>query len=283
VLITSIVHDHVNVYPTMASYEAAFAGLIDALPAEALLVCADAYEPLHRLTRGRSVVWYGLAPCAGYWADHIEVAETTRFDLVTPGGDRIALATEMLGLHNIENIVGAAALLLERGAVDAESLRVGVARFRGVARRLDKKTRASRVPAYEGFGSSYEKARSAIEAIQLHFPSRPAVVVFEPHTFSWRDAAALDWYDRVFEGVARVIILAPPSHGAETHAQLTQDEILSRVRAAGVEAIGVLNGAEALAELQAFLKGDEVVLLLSSGPLDGLAVTAPVMLDARFS
>jgi len=282
-LITSIVHDHVNVYPTMASYEAAFAGLIDALPAEALLVAADAYEPLHRLTRGRSVVWYGLAPCAGYWADHIEVAETTRFDLVTPGGDRIALATEMLGLHNIENIVGAAALLLERGAVDAESLRVGVARFRGVARRLDKKTRASRVPAYEGFGSSYEKARSAIEAIQLHFPSRPAVVVFEPHTFSWRDAAALDWYDRVFEGVARVIILAPPSHGAETQAQLTQDEILSRVRAAGVEAIGVLNGAEALAELQAFLKGDEVVLLLSSGPLDGLAVTAPVMLDARFS
>jgi len=283
VLISSIVHDHVNVYPTMASYEAAFAGLIDALPAEALLVCADAYEPLHRLTRGRSVVWYGLTPCDGYWADNIEVGETTRFDLVTPAGARIPLATEMLGLHNIENIVGAAALLLERGAVDAESLRAGVARFRGVARRLDKKTRASRVPAYEGFGSSYEKARSAIEAIQLHFPGRPAVVVFEPHTFSWRDAAALAWYDRVFEGVARVIILAPPSHGAETHAQLTQDQILTRVRAAGVAASGVASGAEALATLEASLTGHEVVLLLSSGPLDGLAVTVPVMLDARFS
>jgi UDP-N-acetylmuramate: L-alanyl-gamma-D-glutamyl-meso-diaminopimelate ligase len=282
-LISSIVHDHVNVYPTMASYEAAFAGLIAALPAEALLVCADAYEPLHRLTRGRSVVWYGLAPCAGYWADNIAVGETTRFDLVAPGGARIPLATEMLGLHNIENIVGAAALLLERGAVDAASLGAGVARFRGVARRLDKKTRASRVPAYEGFGSSYEKARSAIEAIQLHFPGRPAVVVFEPHTFSWRDAAALAWYDHVFAGVARVIVLQPPSHGAETHAQLTQDQILTRVRAAGVAATGVASGAEALAVLEAGLIGDEVVLLLSSGPLDGLAVTVPAMLDARFS
>jgi len=283
VLISSIVHDHVNVYPTMASYEAAFAGLIDALPAEALLVCADAYEPLHRLTRGRTVVWYGLTPCAGYWADNIEVGETTRFDLVTPDRAHIPLATEMLGLHNIENIVGAAALLLERGAIDQESLRAGVARFRGVARRLDKKTRASRVPAYEGFGSSYEKARSAIEAIQLHFPGRLAVVVFEPHTFSWRNAAALAWYDHVFEGVARVILLAPPSHGAEGHAQLTQDEILARVRAAGVAATGVASGAEALAALEASLTGDEVVLLLSSGPLDGLAVTVPVMLDARFS
>jgi len=281
-LISSIIHDHVNVYPTMASYEAAFAGLIEALPAEALLVCADAYEPLHRLTRGRSVVWYGLTPCDGYWADNIEVGETTRFDLVTPAGARIPLATEMLGLHNIENIVGAAALLLERGAVDAESLRAGVARFRGVARRLDKKTRASRVPAYEGFGSSYEKARSAIEAIQLHFPGRPAVVVFEPHTFSWRGIEALGWYDTVFEDVARVLVLPPPEHGAATHNQLTLAEIVARIAGAGVAAEAAADGAAVLASLERSLVGDEVILLLSSGPLDGLAASLPAWLDQNF-
>jgi len=82
--------------------------------------------------------------------------------------------------------------------------------------------------------------------------------------------------------VARVLILSPPAHGADGHAQLTQDQILSRVRAAGVEAAGVTSGAEALADLKRTLSGDEVVLLLSSGPLDGLAVSAPAMLDARF-
>ena len=116
----------------------------------------------------------------------------TTFDLITPAGDRIPLRTELLGLHNIENIVGAAAFLLERGEIDVDSLQRGVAKFRGVARRLDKKTTVSRVPVYEGFGSSYEKARSAIEAILLHFPGRPAVVVFEPHTFSWRNQGALN-------------------------------------------------------------------------------------------
>jgi UDP-N-acetylmuramate: L-alanyl-gamma-D-glutamyl-meso-diaminopimelate ligase len=281
-LISSIVHDHVNVYPTMADYEATFASLIGRLREDGLLVCAKAYEPLHRLTRGRSVVWYGLEPGDGYWADRIEVGEVTRFDLVTPSGERIALGTELLGLHNIENIVGAAALLLERGAVDAKAVQAAVGKFRGVARRLDKKTRRSRIPAYEGFGSSYEKARSAIEAIRLHFPHRPAVVVFEPHTFSWRNAGALAWYDHVFEGAARVLVLAPPAHGADGHAQLSQDEILARIRAAGVAATGVASASETLADLGGSLTGAEVVLLLSSGPLDGLAASLPAMLDARF-
>ncbi len=281
-LISSLIHDHVNVFPTMAAYEAPFAELIDLLPRDGLLVCADGFEGLHRLTAGRQVVWYGMERCPGYWADKVEIGETTRFDLVTPADRRIPLETPLLGLHNIENIVGAAALLLERGAIDEGALRRGVARFRGVARRLDKKTQASRVPAYEGFGSSYEKARSAIEAILLHFPGRPAVVVFEPHTFSWRNEAALDWYDTVFEGVSRVLLLAPPHHGAEGHAQVDQGAILERIRAAGVPALGVAGAQEALADLKGSLTGEEVVLLLSSGPLDGLATSLPRLLEETF-
>ncbi len=281
-LISSLVHDHVNVFPTMADYEAPFAELIGLLPPGALMVCAEGFEPLRRLTSGRTVVWYGLERGRGYWADDVRIGETTRFDLVTPGGARVALETQLLGRHNIENIVGAAAMLLEHGAIDEAALRRGVTRFRGVARRLDKKTRRSRVPVYEGFGSSFEKARSAIEAILLHFPGRPAVVVFEPHTFSWRNAGALAWYDTVFSGVSRVLLLAPPEHGAEGHAQLSQAEILTRIRAAGVTAAGVESGAQALAALEAGLVGDEVVLLLSSGPLDGLAASLPPRLDERF-
>ncbi len=282
VLISSLIHDHLNAFPTIQSYEAAFAGLIALLPREALLVCAHGFEALHRLTAGRTVVWYGLAPCPGYHADRVEIGEISRFDLITPRGRRIALETELLGVHNIENIVGAAALLLERGDIDATALQRGVRRFRGVERRLDKKTTRSSVPAYEGFGSSYEKARSAIEAIALHFPGRPAVVVFEPHTFSWRNIESLSWYDTVFAGVARVLLLPPPEHGAERHRQLTQEEILQRIRDAGVAARGFAGGAEVLADLESSLGGDEVVLLLSSGPLDGLARSAPSMLEARF-
>ncbi len=283
VLISSLVHDHINVFPTFESYVAPFRELVALTPRDGLLVCARAHAELHAITEGRAVVWYGLEPGPGYYAEDIVIGEITRFVLVTPSGARIPLATELLGLHNIENIVGAAALLLERGLVDADGLTRGVARFRGVARRLDKKTSVSRVPAYEGFGSSYEKARSAIEAISLHFPDRPMVTVFEPHTFSWRNREALAWYDTVFEGVSRVLLLPPPGHGAASHHQLSQSEIGERVRAAGVRCEAMADGAQVLAELKATLKGDEVVLLLSSGPLDGLAETAPKLLDELFA
>ena len=282
-LISSLIHDHVNVFPTIQSYEAPFAQLIADLPADALLVCAHAFAALHRLTHGRTVVWYGVERCPGYWADAVEIGEITRFDLVTPAGDRVALETELLGLHNIENIVGAAALLLERGDVDIAGLQRGVRKFRGVARRLDKKTTTSRVPVYEGFGSSYEKARSAIDAIILHFPGRPVVVVFEPHTFSWRNAEALPWYGTVFDGVARVLLLPPPDHGASGHAQLSQGDIAARVAAAGIDVRAMTDGAKCLSVLLDSLVGDEVVLLLSSGPLDGLAQILPPRFDAEFS
>lgn len=281
VLISSLVHDHLNVFPTMESYEAPFAELLGLTPQDGLLVCADAYPVLHRLTEGRRVVWYGLKPCEGYYAEDVTPGEVTRFVLRTPGGARIPIETELLGLHNVENIVGAAALLLELGLIDAAALQRGARRFRGVARRLDKKTTTSRVPAYEGFGSSYEKARSAIEAIVLHFPGRPQVVVFEPHALSWSDREALPWYDTVFAGVSRVLLLPPPAH-ATGEGKVGQAEIAARIAAAGVPATPVAGREAVLADLETTLAGNEVVLLLSSGPLDGLAEAAPAMLEARF-
>jgi UDP-N-acetylmuramate: L-alanyl-gamma-D-glutamyl-meso-diaminopimelate ligase len=282
-LLTSLVHDHMNVFPTMADYEAPFAELIERLPADALMVAAHDFEPIHRLAAGRSVVWYGADACPGYHADNMRVGEVTSFDLVTPAGRVIPLETPLLGRHNIENIVGAAAFLLERSAIDTGALARGVRSFRGLERRLDRKTRTSSAPVYEGFGSSYEKARSAIEAVRLHFPGRRLIVVFEPHTFSWRNREALAWYDTVFDGVDQVILLPPPGHGAASHDQLDQATILERVRAAGLRAQAVSGDpSAALSAAEAAVTVDSVVLLLSSGPLAGLAQALPPRLDARF-
>ncbi|MBS0361577.1 MAG: hypothetical protein JSR98_09365, partial [Proteobacteria bacterium] len=240
VLLTSLVHDHVNVFPTFADYEAPFRDLLRLLPADGLLVARE--HPAIRAIAGEAasrIVWYDTHPnphgrCDGWWADEVVVGGTTRFVLVRPDGGRLALSTTLLGAHNIENIVGVSAYLLERGLVSETQLAGAVASFAGIRRRLDRLTTRSAVPVIEGFGSSYEKARSAIEALLLHYPHRPLVVVFEPHTFSWRSADALSWYDTVFGGVAQVLMMPPPNHGAASHHQSTQADILARTAAAGV-------------------------------------------------
>jgi UDP-N-acetylmuramate: L-alanyl-gamma-D-glutamyl-meso-diaminopimelate ligase len=280
-LLTSLVHDHVNVFPTFAEYEAPFLRLLEGLPEGGLAVLRDhpAVRSASARTRAR-IVWYGGGE--GGWRAQDEVfGEVSRFVLVAPDGTRTAMTTGLLGAHNIENIVGVSALLLEAGLVDREDLVRAVACFEGIRRRLDRLTRTSRIPVIEGFGSSWEKARSAIDALRLHFPDRKLVVVFEPHTFSWRSRDALSWYDTVFEGADRVLILPPPGHGAESHDQSTLAEIVDRTRAAGVDARPVMNAAEAQDALSA-LSGDEVVLLLSSGPLAGLPDSLPPMFDRLY-
>ncbi len=281
VLLTSLVHDHLNVFPTFDSYVAPFAELLALAPPGAPLVCARGFAAIDRLVRGREVTWYGRGAGEGYSVERIEIGEVSRFDLALPGSGRIALATGLLGLHNIDNIAGAAALLLSTGRITPADLQRGVASFRGLERRLDKKTTTSRVPAYEGFGSSYEKARSAIEAVRLHFAGRSLVVVFEPHTFSWRDPSAVGWYDTVFAGAARVLLLAPPQHGAAAD-QLSQADIAERIVRSGVAVTPLASGAAVVDELAATLTGAEVILLLSSGPLGNLARTLPNWLDERF-
>jgi UDP-N-acetylmuramate: L-alanyl-gamma-D-glutamyl-meso-diaminopimelate ligase len=282
VVLTSLIHDHVNVFPTFADYEAPFRELLRLMPESGLLVARA--HPAIRAIAGETasrIVWYDTARCDGWWADEVVFGETTRFTLVSPAGRRLALATTLLGEHNIENIVGVGAYLLERGLVTEPQLARAVAGFAGIRRRLDRLTTRSAVPVIEGFGSSYEKARSAIEALLLHYPDRPLTVVFEPHTFSWRSRDALSWYDTVFAGAARVLMLPPPTHGAGSHNQSTHAEILARTAAAGVPVQGVTRADEAIGALST-LGGDEVVLLLSSGPLLGLPDSLPPVFDRLY-
>jgi UDP-N-acetylmuramate: L-alanyl-gamma-D-glutamyl-meso-diaminopimelate ligase len=287
VLLTSLVHDHVNVFPTFADYEAPFRELLRLIPADGLLVARESAPIRAVAAEARCrIVWYDTArPHSdlgdGWWAEDIVYGDVTHFSLVRPGGRRLALSTNLLGSHNIENIVGVSAYLLERGLVSEPALAAAVASFAGIRRRLDRLTTRSAIPVIEGFGSSYEKARSAIEALLLHYPHRPLTVVFEPHTFSWRSTDALSWYDTVFEGAARVLIVPPPTHGAASHHQSSFEDILARTAATGVAVEGVRT-AEAATRALSALKGDEVVLLLSSGPLLGLPDSLPPVFDALY-
>ena len=283
VLLTSLVHDHINVFPTFADYEAPFHDLLGLIPAEGLLVARES-APIRAIASNAAcrVVWYDTAPCDGWYSEGVTYGETSRFTLVGPKGRRLPLATTLLGEHNIENIVGVCAYVLERGLVAEDALVRAVASFAGIRRRLDRLTTRSAVPLIEGFGSSYEKARSAIEAMLLHYPTRPLTVLFEPHTFSWRSRDALAWYDTVFEGVAKVLVIPPPHHGEGSHNQSGFGEILARVAATGVPVEGVETARAATAALMD-LDGDEVVLLLSSGPLLGLPDSLPSVFEDLYS
>lgn len=284
-LLTAVIHDHVNVFPTQAAFEVPFRKLVGLLPASGVLVaCADEAHARRLAAEAPCpVVLYGLDAEDALWsAADVRFEETTRFVLTRAGQPVVDLSTGMLGRHSVQNIVGAAALLLERRLLTPAAIQAAVAAFQGVKRRMELLTTASRVPVYEGFGSSYDKAVSAFEAIALHFPGRRVVTVFEPHTFSWRSRDKISWYDDVFAPAALALIYAPASQGAATHAQLSHAEIVDRIAAAGTDARAVTTPKDTLSLLDQELRDGDVVLILTSGGLDGMIASIPVFVEAKF-
>jgi len=284
VLLTSATHDHINVFPTHADYLAPFRALLGSLPSDGLLVVCSSEPYARALAKDLScpIVFYALDDRSHWHAANIERGAETGFDLMRGGEKIIRLSTRMLGDHNIENIAGVGAMLLEKKLLTPEELRAGISTFQGVKRRMELLSPLSRVPVYEGFGSSYEKARSAIAATKLHFPDRRLLVVFEPHTFTWRNRAAIAAYDDVFAGASKIFIFEPASQGAASHAQLTQDEIVARTRAANFDAEAINDPDEALQRLDGIVRSDDVVLLLTSGELGGLIRKIPQLVETKF-
>ncbi|RBP09165.1 UDP-N-acetylmuramate--L-alanine ligase [Roseiarcus fermentans] len=279
-LLAPLAHDHVNVFPTIESYLAPFHRLFDLVPRDGLIVAATSGELSERFLADvkRDVVTFGLT--RGDWrAVDIDYGETSQFTLTERGRAIARVTTSQLGAHNIENMVGIGAFVLTLGLVGVEQYAAAMASFRGVVRRLDRKSDLTSVQMFEGFGSSYDKAKSAIAAMKTHFARRRLLVVFEPHTFSWRNRNTLAWYDDVFKGCDRVFIYEPANQGAATHEQASLNEIMARVYAAGVDATPIHSCAEGLKRIGAELRADDAVLFLTSGDIGGLIERLPALAE----
>ncbi|MDQ5962469.1 MAG: UDP-N-acetylmuramate: L-alanyl-gamma-D-glutamyl-meso-diaminopimelate ligase [Patescibacteria group bacterium] len=283
-ILTALAHDHINVFPTHKDYLAPFFTLIETLPHDAtFLACIDdatIREKIH--TFKTPCVTYGLSPEATWHAENISWGHETSFNLVHSGVIVTSLTTKLLGKHNVQNIIGVCAYILEKGFLSVEELHERIASFEGIIRRLDRKSKKTSIPVYEGFGSSVDKAKSAVEAIKLHFPKHRLVIIFEPHTFSWRNKGALSWYDSVFTGAEKVFIYKPPIHGKDTHEQLSLDNIVARVHASGINTVGfehVPHGVKLIADE---IRSNDVVLILSSGSMDGLLDTLIPAIETLF-
>jgi UDP-N-acetylmuramate: L-alanyl-gamma-D-glutamyl-meso-diaminopimelate ligase len=283
VLITPLAHDHLNVFPTPESYVSPFEELAKLADAKGtMVVCVEGELSGQLLSRlSRPLISYGLRE-GEFRAADIRWGEHTEFSLVREGRTIGAIKTTQLGEHNIQNIVGAAALVIGADIMSPEAFSSAVPGFKGVKRRLDRKSDKTLIPIFEGFGSSYEKARSAIVAMKRHFPDRRLVIVFEPHTFSWRNRNALAWYDDVFSGAEKIFVYEPASQGASTHDQITKNDIADRVRKAGFEVEPVPEGEQAADIVGRAMRSDDAFLLLTSGNLGGLIQRIPEIAEQKF-
>ncbi len=186
-IVTNVEHDHVDVYPTFAEFEAAFRDFARRIVTGGrLLVCADdpgaaalarwANEELPRI----GVVTYGVADEAQARITEMGGEPSgTRFRLRWQAED-VTVHLPLRGAHNVQNGAAACVAALLRGVRADEAAR-GLAAFAGTRRRLETLGSVNGVTVVDDYAHHPTEIRASLAALRAATSGR-LLAVFQPHT-----------------------------------------------------------------------------------------------------
>lgn len=250
-VVTTVDHDHVDMFPTRESYRDAFRVFVRGIqPSGTLVTCIDddgarglgAYAAREL---GREVLTYGFGEQANL---RVSAVSDTVYSL---GDTHIAL--QIPGQHNALN-AAAAVLAAHTFGVTKTDAALGVSEFAGVERRLEPLGSAAGVKVVDDYAHMPAEIAVGLNTFEN------AVVVFQPHTPS-RLAKFFDEFVTVLRRARAVVIVETFSSARE------RPEETSRAMALA-EAVGgryARNGEEA-ARIAAALAGPgDVVLVMGAG------------------
>lgn len=276
VIVTSIEHDHIDIYPSAEVYEAQFAALIDRIGPDGLIV-ADARDPV-----ARRLVSGAKARVAFYALDGDDTGDVTPtwlgvmvppadgvqpFDLFLGGsaGGRFALSVP--GAHNVRNAIGALAACAEGFGVDIEKARTALTSFKGVRRRQDLLGTPRDIAVYDDFAHHPTAVAETLRALRSRHPSGKLWAVFEPRSATaCRNIHQVE-YETAF-GAADRVLFAPLGR---TNVPESERLDVARIAAAIGPAASAAPSVDAILDqlVQNAQPGD-VIALLSNGAFGGI-------------
>lgn len=279
VMITSIEHDHIDIYPSADVYEAQFAALADKVPAGGL-VAVDARD-----TRARDIVpahtkakiaFYGLEGddtdgVTPTWMGAMVAPDPSNgaqpFDLYAGGSFCGRFALQVPGAHNVRNAVGAIAACAEGFGVGVAAARTALAAFTGVRRRQDLLGRPGDVAVYDDFAHHPTAVDETLRALRARHPNGRLWAVFEPRSATACRALHQEEYATAFSAADRVLF-APL--GRTNVPEAERLDLPRLAKAIGEKAMAASDVDAILAAITNDARAGDTVALLSNGAFGGI-------------
>lgn len=282
-ILTSLEHDHVDIYPTMESYRDAFRGFVARFPEDGLLVANAAEEEVVRVAKEAPcrVVYYALQGDAKLYAEPTWLAAplapregTQPFELFV-GGTRVGLgAWNLMGEHNVRNATASIALLAEGVGLSAQALLRSAAGFLGVKRRQELRGTAGGVRVYDDFAHHPTAVDVTLRGMRAHHPEGRLVALFEPRSATASRNTHQADYPHAFDAADRVLVAPIGRSNIPEAERLDVRAVVDALRARGKDAHTVEPGpgsTEALVELVAgYTRPGDTVAVLSNGDFGGM-------------
>jgi UDP-N-acetylmuramate: L-alanyl-gamma-D-glutamyl-meso-diaminopimelate ligase len=217
-IITSVEHDHVDIYPTEASYTAVFTELARRVPRSGLLVChaADTRAVAASRASGARHAYYALVgdetgEVSPTWVGApVAVDEQGRqpFDLYAGGVSCGRFVLGVPGHHNVRNAVATIAACAEGFDVRIPALRASLASFAGVKRRQELIADVGGIRVYDDFAHHPTAVDETLRALRSRNPNGRLWAVFEPRSATACRSMHQAAYAAAF-GAATRVLLAP--------------------------------------------------------------------------
>ena len=251
-VVTTVDHDHVDMFPTRESYREAFRTFVKGIvPRGTLVTCVDdeGARDLAAYTRNevqRDVLTYGIDRGA-------DLPVSRDSDTVYSLGGDTHVSLQIPGQHNALN-AAAAVLAAHTFGVTKKDAAMGVSEFSGVERRLEQLGSAAGVKVVDDYAHMPAEIAVGLNAFEN------AIVVFQPHTPS-RLAKFFDEFVAVLRR-ARAVVIVETFSSAREHADAASR---ARALAEAVDGRYAKNVEEAAHIVAEMVSPGDVVLVMGAG------------------
>ena len=273
-LVSTIEHDHVDIYPDMDSYRAAFAEFVALLPPDGLLV-ANAADPEVRAVAARArcrVRYFALAgedtgDVSPEWLAAPVKAEPNwqPFDMFFGGSSCGRVLSPLAGEHNVKNALAAIAMAAEGAGVAVRDLTQALGRFGGVRRRQELRGVARGVRVYDDFAHHPTAVAATLDALRSRHPQGKLIAVFEPRSSTASRKLHQEAYAGAF-GAADIVLLAPVGRAEIPSAdRLDVVAVAAQLRGRGVQAETPASVDAIVDRIDALAEPGDCVAVMSNG------------------
>lgn len=273
-VITSVEHDHVDIYPSYEGYKAAFEAFAKLVAAPGpLAVYAGDPEAMRVARAARAeVIPYATDTDMGF-QDAAYRAKlrpgTPSFELEIDGVSQGLFESPLSGRHNIRNTL-AAIIMAHRGCgAPVETLRRALPRFRGVKRRQELLGTPRDISIYDDFAHHPTAVAETIAALAPKHPPGRLLVAFEPRSATACRKQHELAYTEAFDG-AGLAIIAPLGRTLGPEESLDTDKVARALRGRGVDALAARSLDEVLEAIVSWARPHDGIVLLSNGSFGGL-------------
>lgn len=283
-IVTSLEHDHVDIYPTADSYRDAFVGFASRIAPEGVLVAHARDAEVVAIAKRSSarVVHYGLSGdefpegVTPTWtaAPIAPTAGVQPFELFIGGSCAGRFFSPLMGEHNLRNTVAAMALLAEGMGLPIPLMAKALREFKGVKRRQDLVATAGGVRIYDDFAHHPTAVDETLRAMRAHHPDGKLIAIFEPRSATACRRTHQHEYPAAFRSADLSLIAPvgrldiPPEDRLDIPA-IVQD-INRHGGAAETFAVGPQSVDEIVARVASVARPGDTVAVLSNGAFGGI-------------